>query len=81
MRALVMAAAASLALASAPSNFAAPPSGEGPEWVPGLRYRSKPRRGKGQNNRRGNGLCAKPKKRPNRLTISKRVRRKHRRSR
>jgi hypothetical protein len=38
------------------------------------------RRGKGQDNRRGKGLKAKPKKRPNRLTISKRVRRKHRRA-
>lgn len=38
------------------------------------------RRGKGQNNRRGKGLKSKAKKRPNRLTISKRVRRKHRRA-
>lgn len=30
--------------------------------------------------RRGKGAVAKPKKRPNRLTISKRVRRKHRRA-
>lgn len=37
------------------------------------------RRGKGQRNRRGRGAVARPKKRPNRLTISKRVRRKHRR--
>ena len=36
-------------------------------------------RGKGQNNRRGKGHSA-PKKRSNRLTISKRVRRAHRRS-
>jgi hypothetical protein len=38
------------------------------------------RGGKGRNNRRGKGIQAKPKKRPNRLTISKRVRRKHRRA-
>lgn len=38
------------------------------------------RRGKGQNNKRGKGLRSKPKKRPNRLIISKRVRRKHRRA-
>jgi hypothetical protein len=38
------------------------------------------RRGKGQRNRRGKGAISRPKKRPNRLTISKRVRRKHRRA-
>jgi hypothetical protein len=41
---------------------------------------AKQRRGKGQSNRRGKGLQAKARKRSNRLTISKRVRRKHRRS-
>jgi hypothetical protein len=39
----------------------------------------KHRRGKGLNKRRGRGFRAKPPKRSNRLTISKRVRRKHRR--
>ena len=38
------------------------------------------RRGKGQATRRGKGKLAKPRKRPNRLTVSKRVRRKHRRA-
>lgn len=38
------------------------------------------RRGKGQNNRRGKGKRSPPKSRPNRLTMSKRVRRKHRRA-
>lgn len=37
------------------------------------------RHGKGQNNRRGKGARSSPKARPNRLTVSKRVRRKHRR--
>lgn len=40
----------------------------------------KDKRGKGQNNRRGKGKRSPPKQRPNRLTISKRVRRKHRRA-
>jgi hypothetical protein len=40
----------------------------------------KPKRGKGQNNKRGKGKRSPPKSRPNRLTISKRVRRKHRRA-
>jgi hypothetical protein len=42
-------------------------------------YRSS-RKGKGRNNGRGKGLRAKPKKHPNLLTVSKRVRRKHRRA-
>jgi hypothetical protein len=46
-----------------------------------LSVRQRPtRRGKGQNNRRGKGVRAKQRKRPNRLTISKRIRRKHRRA-
>lgn len=36
--------------------------------------------GKGRNNRRGKGKHNSPKSRPNRLIISKRVRRKHRRA-
>jgi hypothetical protein len=40
----------------------------------------KHKRGKGQNNRRGKGKCSPPKSKPNRLTIGKRVRRKHRRA-
>ena len=48
--------------------------------MPELDFFPKPkRRGKGQNNRRGKGKRSPPKSRPNRLTISKRVRRKHRR--
>lgn len=43
-------------------------------------YFPKQRRGKGQNNRRGKGKSNPPKSHPNRLTISKRVRRKHRRA-
>jgi hypothetical protein len=59
------------------AGAAAPPIGDfGHESAP----TRKQRRGKGQNNRRGKGLTAKAKKRPNRLTISKRVRRKHRRA-
>jgi hypothetical protein len=38
------------------------------------------RRGKGRNNKRGKGLQARPRKHSNRVTISKRVRRKHRRA-
>jgi hypothetical protein len=38
------------------------------------------RRGKGKNNRRGKGLQAKPRKRRNMVTVSKRVRLKHRRA-
>lgn len=38
------------------------------------------RRGKGQNNRRGKGARSRPKARSNRLIVSKRVRRKHRRA-
>jgi hypothetical protein len=38
------------------------------------------RRGKGQNNRRGKGARSQPKAKPNRLHVSKRVRRKHRRA-
>lgn len=38
------------------------------------------RRSKGKGIRRGNGIQAKPKKRRNMLTVSKRVRRKHRRA-
>jgi hypothetical protein len=64
------------------AHAAVPPIGDyGAEDRPGLKQRPrKQRRGKGQNNRRGKGLTAKAKKRPNRLTISKRVRRKHRRA-
>lgn len=74
----------SLGIALAAMAFAAPagaPVETGGFDPLGLRpARGKDRRGKGQNNRRGKGLRAKPKKRPNRLTISKRVRRKHRRA-
>jgi hypothetical protein len=38
------------------------------------------KRGKGQRNRRGKGKVSRPKSKPNRLHISKRVRRKHRRA-
>lgn len=38
------------------------------------------RKGKGRNNRRGRGAVTPPKKRSNRLTISKRVRRAHRKA-
>lgn len=51
-----------------------------PGLDPGLGI-GRQRRGKGQNNLRGRGAQAKPKKRSNRLIISKRVRRKHRRAR
>lgn len=45
----------------------------------GARY-VRQRRGKGHNNRRGKGEQSKPAKRSNRLHVSKRVRRKHRRA-
>ncbi len=38
------------------------------------------RRGKGMRYKRGTGLQSKPKRRSNRLIVSKRVRRKHRRA-
>ena len=42
--------------------------------------RSKVKRGKGHDNRRGKGKVDKAKRRSNRLHISRRVRRKHRRA-
>jgi hypothetical protein len=45
-----------------------------------MRPLARPHRGKGKNNRRGRGKVTKPRKRPNRLVISKRVRRRHRRA-
>jgi hypothetical protein len=72
-----------LMLAAAMLSFGAgaavPPIGDYGDGL-GLTPSRKQRRGKGQNNRRGKGLRSKPKIRPNRLTISKRVRRKHRRA-
>jgi hypothetical protein len=55
----------------------APAHGEMPSGMAPTRFQ---KRGKGQNNRRGKGKRSPPKSRPNMLTISKRVRRKHRRS-
>jgi hypothetical protein len=46
----------------------------------GIRPAKRGKRGKGQNNRRGKGAVARAKKRSNRITIGKRVRRKHRRA-
>jgi hypothetical protein len=71
----LMLAAAALAFGAGP---VAPPIGGYGELS--AAPAKKRRRGKGQNNCRGKGLRAKAKKRPNRLTISKRVRRKHRRA-
>lgn len=68
--------AAFAALAIPPAGLA--PIEHGLE-VDGHRYRRQ-RRGKGQNNRRGKGLRNPPKARSNRLIVSKRVRRKHRRA-
>lgn len=56
------------------------PSGGETLFDPSGEYRAIPRKSKGQNYRCGKGVQAKPRKRPNRLTISKRVRRKHRRA-
>jgi hypothetical protein len=55
-----------------------PPIGDSP--AEGITPSRKQKGGKGQNNRRGKGFQAKPKKHSNRLTISKRIRRKHRRA-
>jgi hypothetical protein len=71
----VLAAAASV---SATSSMAIERQGD-PLNPGNLDYLDR-RRGKGQNNRRGKGKRSPPKARPNRLTISKRVRRKHRRA-
>jgi hypothetical protein len=54
--------------------------GPGPAFAVEPDFFPKQKRGKGQNNRRGKGKRSPPKSRPNRLTISRRVRRKHRRS-
>jgi hypothetical protein len=67
---------AALALGSA---SIAPPHGEAPGGLSPSPAR-KQKRGKGHNNRRGKGAISRAKRRPNRLTISKRVRRKHRRA-
>lgn len=73
-----LAVAASAMFAAGPGLAQGGSAGVDP--LTGLNPFSDRRRGKGQNNRRGKGLRAKPKKRSNRLTISKRVRRKHRRA-
>jgi hypothetical protein len=66
-------------LASAMSIPAmAPPGGEVDPLTGGKLDRIE-KRGKGQRNRRGKGAVSRPKARPNRLTIGKRVRRAHRR--
>lgn len=70
--ALVSAAAVALGAAMPPL---AASNGLGPALAPTLRQK----RGKGENNRRGKGERARPKKRRNMLLVSKRVRRKHRR--
>jgi hypothetical protein len=45
-----------------------------------LGKRFKHHRGKGKNNRRGTGVQAKPRQRPNMNHVSRRVKRKHRRA-
>jgi hypothetical protein len=63
------------AVAAMGMPIAAPSHGENPSDA------FKPsKRGKGRNNRRGKGKIAKPQRKSNRLTISKHVRRKHRRA-
>ena len=44
------------------------------------RFRPVRPKGKGRSNRRGKGKVSAPKKRPNRLHMSRRVRRKHRKA-
>lgn len=67
-----------LAGASMAISFSPPPALSDP--FGGVAPDYHPKRGKGQNNRRGKGKHSPPKRRPNRLLISKRVRRKHRRA-
>jgi hypothetical protein len=69
-------AIAGASLAAVPSHTVRDEHGD----MPSGDYFPKPKRGKGQNNRRGKGKRSPPRSRPNRLTISKRVRRKHRRA-
>lgn len=74
---MMMLGAAAVAIAHAPAaSMEAPPIG----GELGLRPR-RSRKGKGHNNKRGTGARSKPRKRPNRLIIGKRLRRKHRRAR
>lgn len=71
--ALMGLAAAGIGSAAAAANVATRGLGEA---IGPLRQR----RGKGQNNRRGRGAVAKPRKRPNMRTVSKRARSKHRKA-
>lgn len=70
------AAIAAMAIGLVTAGVEAPHADDFGNLVP-LRNRHK---GKGQANRRGKGRRSKPRAKPNRLTISKRVRRKHRRA-
>jgi hypothetical protein len=72
-----IAAMASATLASSPATSI---TNDDPNTPSGIDFFPKQKRGKGQNNRRGKGKRSPPKGRPNRLTISKRVRRKHRKA-
>lgn len=69
---------AMIAGAAAPMTINAADAGPSLDPVRPDFYRQ--RKGKGQNNRRGKGKASPPKSRPNRLHMSKRVRRKHRRA-
>lgn len=74
----MMVALASSAMGIPAGGFAGDPLDRPrPDFHPNPKQR---RGGKGQNNRRGKGKRSAPKKRPNRLIISKRARRKHRRA-
>lgn len=76
----MIAAIAAMAAASAATAASMTVANEvNPLRVPDLDFFPREKRGKGQNNRRGKGKSNPPKKRSNRLLISKRVRRKHRR--
>jgi hypothetical protein len=72
---LAMAAAIIGAAAASPNIINAPDSA-----FPALQPVRRTSRGKGQNNRRGKGFQDRPKRRPNMLRVSKRIRRKHRRA-
>jgi hypothetical protein len=71
-----MMAVAAYALAGS----AGPTASHAADFVPDMDFYPRPRRGKGQSNKRGKGKRSPPKQRPNRLHMSKRVRRKHRRA-
>ncbi len=73
MRMGVLGLAMTIGAAAMAQPLEAPQSGH-PDFLNSVK------RGKGRRNRRGNGVQAKPRKRPNMKTVSKRVRRKHRRA-